>query len=167
LHPSLLLFLQSGFATIARGIDEVSLGKEIGSLGMQANGYNRIAGAILVGTALPTTFVETMKGIHGYTDEMLDALKEFVPWFSEDNVVAPMGNTKEGKPTYLDISYVFPYDTLIKPAITVLNDVSQGQKDGDSIKQDLFTGIMKGMTKIAEPFVQEAILNRSFSRCDN
>jgi hypothetical protein len=153
--------LQSGFATIARGIDEVSLGKEIGSLGMQANGYNRIAGAILVGTALPTTFVETMKGIHGYTDEMLDALKEFVPWFSEDNVVAPMGNTKEGKPTYLDISYVFPYDTLIKPAITVLNDVSQGQKDGDSIKQDLFTGIMKGMTKIAEPFVQEAILTEA------
>jgi len=153
--------LQSGFATIARGIDEVSLGKEIGSLGMQANGYNRIAGAILVGTALPTTFVELMKGTHGYTSEKLEALKEFIPWFSEDNIIAPMGDTKEGKPTYLDISYIYPYDTLVKPAITVLNDVSQGQKDGDSIKQDLFTGVMKGMTKIAEPFVQEAILTEA------
>jgi len=153
--------LQSGFATIARGIDEIALGKEIGSLGMQANGYNRIAGAILVGTVAPTVFVETMKGIHGYTDEMLDALKQFVPWFSEDNVVAPMGESKDGKPTYIDFSYIYPYDALIKPAVTVLNEVSQGQKNEDSIKQDLFAGIIKGVYRIAEPFVQEAIVTEA------
>ena len=148
---------------LGRGVDEYKLGKELGSKVLQARGVARITGAVTTGMATPVAAVELAKGIYGATDETIEAIREFVPWFQEGNLLQPLGKTEDGKGyRYRDLSYIFPYDTMVAPAIGVMAAVGKNENE-ESIKANIVQGAINGFAKLLSPFASEAMLTEKLA----
>ena len=148
---------------LAKGIDEIQLGKELGSSALQARGVARISGAITTGAAAPVAAVELAKGLYGATDETVEAIREFVPWFQENNVIQPLGKTEDGKGyKYRDLSYIFPYDTMVAPAVGVMASVGKGENE-ESVKANIVQGAVNGFGKLLAPFANESMLTEKLA----
>ena len=144
--------LRTGFNTIQRGIREV---KNPYTKGL---GMKRLAGVATTGIALPAGAVELGKQLSGFTDEQMQALKKFVPSWSENGLLVPTGiDSESGRPQYLDLSYIYPYDSLIRPVTTALNEISKGTETEEKIFKTLTDSAIVSMSELAKPFVSEAI----------
>jgi len=148
---------------LAKGVDEIQLGKELGSSALQARGVARISGAITTGAAAPVAAVELAKGLYGATDETVEAIREFVPWFQENNVIQPLGKTEDGKGyKYRDLSYIFPYDTMVAPAVGVMASVGKEENE-ESVKANIVQGAVNGFGKLLAPFANESMLTEKLA----
>ena len=90
---------------------------------------------------------------YGFTQEKLNALKEFVPWFSKDSTILPV--YVDGKYKYVDFSRGYFYDTIINPVQAIINAVEQ-DKDQPLIPR-LIDGFGRASHRLVEPFISEAI----------
>ena len=155
--------IRTSAGVLAKGVDEIQLGKELGSKALQARGVGRITGAITTGAAVPVAAVEMAKGLYGATDETIEAIREFVPWFQEGNLIQPLGKTEDGKGyRYRDLSYIFPYDTMVAPAIGVMAAVGKGENE-ESIKANILQGAINGFSKLISPFASESMLTEKLA----
>jgi len=144
--------VRTGLNTLQRGIREV---KNPFTRGV---GMKRLAGVATTSVALPLGAVELGKQMSGFTDEQMLALRKFVPYWSENGLLVPTGIDKEtGNPTYIDLSYIYPYDTLVRPATTLMNELSKGEKTEEALTKSLFDAGVTSMAELARPFVSESI----------
>jgi len=91
--------------------------------------------------------------LYGVTREQLNAIREVLPTWSEDNTILPI--YEDGKYKYIDFSHGFFYDTMIQPAQTTLSTV-QRNPDAPLVPM-ILESMVKAGGKVLEPFVQEAI----------
>jgi hypothetical protein len=138
---------RTGANTLTRGLKEVKdpIRKQIG--------YNSLMGQAFTYTALPAGAVEIFRGLYGITRDQLNAIREVLPTWSEDNTILPI--YEDGKYKYIDFSHGFFYDTMIQPAQTTLATV-QRNPDAPLVPM-ILESMTKAMGKVLEPFVQEAI----------
>ena len=116
-------------------------------------GLNSLAGQAFTYAVLPPAAVEIFRGLYGVTRDQLNAIREVLPTWSEDNTILPI--YEDGKYKYIDFSHGFFYDTMIQPAQTTLSTV---QIDPNApLVPSILDGMVKAMGKVLEPFVQEAI----------
>ena len=116
-------------------------------------GYNSLVSQAFTYAVLPPALVETFRGLYGITREQLNAIREMLPTWSEDNTILPV--YENGKYKYYDFSHGFFYDTMLQPVQTTLSTV---QRDLDKpVVPMLLDGMVKSMGKVLEPFIQEAI----------
>ena len=147
---------------LSKGVDEIRLGKELGSKALQARGLGRLAGAIATSTIVPAAAIEAAKGFYGMTDEKMAALREFLPWFQENNQIMPFGVTEDGKGyKFKDLSYILPYDVVVKPAVAVMAAVGKGDETDEEIKSKIIDGAVGGFATLMSPFTDEAILTEA------
>jgi len=138
---------RTGANTLTRGLKEVRdpIRKQIG--------YNSLVGQAFTYAVLPPAAVEIFRGLYGITRDQLNAIREVLPTWSEDNTILPI--YEDGKYKYIDFSHGFFYDTMIQPAQTTLSTV---QRDPNApLVPSILDGMVKAMGKVLEPFVQEAI----------
>jgi len=138
---------RTGANTLTRGLKEVKdpIRKQIG--------INSLTGQAFTYAVLPTAAVEIFRGLYGVTREQLNAIREVLPTWSEDNTILPI--YEDGKYKYIDFSHGFFYDTMIQPAQTTLSTV---QRDPNApLVPMILEGMTKAMGKVLEPFIQEAI----------
>lgn len=148
---------------LSKGIDEIQIGKELGSRALQARGLARIGGAITTGMAAPVAAVELAKGLYGATDETIEAIREFVPWFQEGNIIQPLGKTEDGKGyKYRDLSYVFPYEAMVAPAIGVMASVGKGDTE-QATQAQILQGAINGFAKLLAPFATESMFTEKLA----
>jgi len=149
---------------LSKGVDEISLGKQLGSKALQARGLARITGAITTAAVVPTAAIEAAKGIYGMTDEKMAALREFLPWFQDANQIMPFGVSEDGKGyKFKDLSYILPYDVVVKPAVATMAAVSKGDETDEEIKAKIIQGSIDGFGKLMAPFTDEAILTEAIA----
>ena len=121
-------------------------------------GIRRATGVLGTGAALPVGAVELGRQLSQFTDEEMAALRRFVPSWSENSLLVPTGrDEKTGNVQYLDLSYIYPYDSLLRPMRTVMNQLVEGETTDSAITARLTEGGIKAMSELAKPFLSEAI----------
>ena len=138
---------RTGVNTTARALKEIKdpVRKEIG--------YKSLVGQGFTYAALPPLAVESFRGLYGITRNQLEAMREVLPTWSEDNTILPV--YEDGKYKYIDFSHGFFYDTMIAPVQTTLAKV-QMNPDQPLIPM-MLEGMIKSTAKVFEPFIQESI----------
>ena len=138
---------RTGANTLTRGLKEARdpIRKQIG--------LNSLAGQAFTYAVLPPAAVEIFRGLYGVTRDQLNAIREVLPTWSEDNTILPI--YEDGKYKYIDFSHGFFYDTMIQPAQTTLSTVQRNPNA--PLVPSILDGMVKAMGKVLEPFVQEAI----------
>ena len=138
---------RTGVNTTARALKEIKdpVRKQIG--------YNSLIGQAFTYATLPPLLVESFRGLYGITRNQLNAIREVLPTWSEDNTILPV--YEDGKYKYIDFSHGFFYDTMIQPVQTTLATV---QRDPNApLVPQLLDGMVKATGKVFEPFIQESI----------
>ena len=116
-------------------------------------GYERLLGMTAAWATLPPLAVWGFSQAYGFTREKLNALKEFVPWFSADSTILPV--YVDGKYKYIDFSRGYFYDTIVNPVQAVITQVEK-DKEGPLVPA-LAEGMVRASWRLVEPFVSEAI----------
>ena len=73
--------------------------------------YNSLVGQGATYTAIPVIATEAFRLLYGITRDQVNALREVLPTWSEDNTILPV--YEDGKYKYIDFSHGFFYDTMI------------------------------------------------------
>ncbi len=138
---------RTGVNTTARALKEIKdpVRKQIG--------YNSLVGQAATYTAIPVIATEGFRYLYGITRNQVNAMREVLPTWSEDNTILPV--YENGKYKYIDFSHGFFYDTMIQPVQTTLSTV---QRDPNApLVPQLLDGMSKATAKVFEPFIQESI----------
>jgi hypothetical protein len=127
--------------------------KEIQNPILARIGYERAAGfATTVGILGPAA-VWGASQAYGFTKEKLMALREFVPYFSENSTLLPV--YEDGKYKYIDFSRAFFYDVVTAPVQTAFTEMNRREDEG--VIPSLAIGLTKAFAQLADPFVSESI----------
>ena len=127
--------------------------KEIQNPILARIGYERAAGfATTVGIIGPAA-VWGASQAYGFTKEKLMALREFVPYFSENSTLLPV--YEDGKYKYIDFSRAFFYDVVTAPVQTAFTEMNRREDEG--VIPSLAIGLVKAFAQLADPFVSESI----------
>ena len=116
-------------------------------------GWERATGfATTVGIIGPAAVWGGMQA-YGFTKDKLMALREFVPWFSEDSTLIPV--YEDGKYKYIDFSRAFFYDTVTNPIQAMFTELN---RDEDRpVIPAMTMGLVRAFARLVEPFVSESI----------
>jgi hypothetical protein len=116
-------------------------------------GYERAAGfATTIGILGPAAVWGTSQA-YGFTKEKLMALREFVPYFSENSTLLPV--YEDGKYKYIDFSRAFFYDVVTAPIQTAFTEMNR--REDEAVIPSLAIGLTKAFAQLADPFVSESI----------
>jgi len=152
-----LEIMRTGHNILQRSLDEIYSGiPELRSLGMKRLfGFGATVGGI------PYGMVEMFKSRHDVTDEEMEALRKFVPEWSKNSTLLPMGRDENGYLKYVDFSYSNAYDTLIRPFNSVINSISAGQDTRESTMESLGKGMQEGISELLQPYTSESIFTEA------
>lgn len=122
-------------------------------------GGRRIMGFAATAGLAGEAVQETSMMITGVTGEMIEALREIVPPWSQNSTLIPTSVDDKGRITgYVDYSYINPYDYLKRPVEGLLN----AMQDGKALDQDASTIVanMAGQVlgEMLSPFAEESII---------
>jgi len=122
-------------------------------------GQKRIASfGATTAVAIPTISA-IMKGLYGVTNDMIAAVREFVPDYSKNNAILVYVG-KDGLPRYVDASGGYVYDAFTQPATTIIANLEQERvfgPEGQPLVPGLVDGMIKSVGKLLAPFVSESI----------
>ncbi len=150
--------IRTGYNTIQRGLRELQVE------GFKQTGMRRLAGVATTAAVVPAGLVEFGKSLANMTDDDMRALRTFVPSWSENGLLMPVSkDEKTGKVKYIDLSYIFPYDTLVRPANTLLNEAAKGQQTGESLNKYLLDAGATSFYELSKPFISESIFFEAFA----
>jgi hypothetical protein len=152
-----LEIIRTGHNIFQRSIDEIYSGiPEIRDLGMKRLfSFGATVGGV------PYGLVEMYKSKNGVTDEEMDALRKFVPSWSKNSTLLPVGKDKNGYLQYIDFSYSNAYDTLIRPFNAIQGALVQGDQNKESVAAALAEGIQQSIFEILKPYTTESIFTEA------
>ena len=113
--------------------------------------------------AIPNAFRETGKALNNVTEDEMEALKRFVPDWSKNSTLIPVGRDKKGYLKYLDFSYSNAYDTLTRPVQSVYNAIAQGANSEESMKEAAGKGMLTAAKELMKPFAEESIFTQALT----
>ena len=116
-------------------------------------GWERAIGFATAVAVIPPLAVWGGMKMYGISKEKLYAIKEFLPWFSQDSTVIPV--YEDGKYKYIDFSRAFFYDTVTNPIQAIITKMEQNKDD--PVLPGLVKGMGAGLARLVEPFVSESI----------
>jgi len=116
-------------------------------------GKARLTGQALTYVTAPIVAVEGFRALYGISRDQLDAIRDFVPEWSKDNIILPI--YEDGKYKYVDFSHGFFYDTMTAPVTAVVNKVDE--LDEKPLIEGLTKGMIRAFGKAIQPFVSESI----------
>ena len=129
---------------------------EIKTPALRRIGWQRLIGMGTVTAAVPAGAVSFGQWLYGVTNEQLQAIKRFVPNWSENSTIVPLKD-EEGNFKYIDFSHANAYDTLARPFQTAINQVANGQLNDEAIMNNFVLGAMKGFGELSRPFISESM----------
>jgi hypothetical protein len=150
--------MRTGHNIFQQSIDEITSGiPELVGLG-----YKRLFsfGATIGG--VPYALSETFKAKNDVTNEEMNALRRVgVPEWSKNSTLLVTGKNEKGYPKYIDFSYSNAYDSLIRPFNAIVNSISNGVENKESLMKSLGEGMMDSMNELLKPYATESIFTEA------
>ena len=149
--------MRTGNNIIEQSIKEITSGiPDIAALG-----YRRLLSFGTVAGGIPIAMTEYFKAQNNVTDDEMEALRKFVPEWSKNSTLLPVGRDEKGYIKYVDFSYSNAYDTLTRPFRAVMNEIGAGEATEDSLKKALGKGLTESIIELMEPFASESIFTEA------
>ena len=120
-------------------------------------GYKRLIGFGATTVAVPAAITESFKTIYNVGEDEMDALRRFVPDWSKNSTLVPIRDKETGNLKYVDFSHANAYDTMVRPFVTMLNNVRDGNKDEAPVMESLMRGMFEATKELGSPFISESI----------
>ena len=149
--------MRTGNNIITQSIDEITSGIPQ----LKALGTRRLLSFGTTVGGIPIALTEVFKAKNNVTEEEMSALRKFVPEWSKNSTLLPVGRDENGYLKYVDLSYSTAYDFLLRPYTTVVNAIAQTDGTEESLKQALGEGLSEGVVELMEPFVSESIFTEA------
>jgi len=180
-----LEIMRSGSNIYASAIDEISFGKKLMKLaeesGTQSNissilskedlvkagkllqgvGHRRLFGFGMTTIGLPITLTAGFQAINNVNNDELNSLRRFVPEWSRNSTLLPVGRNEKGYLKYIDFSYANAYDPIVRPLGAIMTELTQGNATKESLMASLGKGLMQGTSEILKPFASESIYTQA------
>jgi hypothetical protein len=152
-----LEMMRTGNNIYTQAIKEITSGiPEIKAIGLR-----RLMSFGMTVGGIPLAVVQTGKALNNVTDEELNALRRYVPEWSKNSTLVPTGRDEKGYLKYIDFSYANPYDVLIRPFNSILNQISEGKDTKESLSKALGEGLIEGASELLKPFASESIFTEA------
>ena len=124
-------------------------------------GWKRLFSFASTTAAIPYGATAWFKNKHGVDDEEMQALRRYVPPWSKNSTLLPMGRDENGYLKYVDFSYGNAYDVLIRPFNAIMNEFANGAATEQSLMAALGKGTADAFMEISDPFVSESIFTEA------
>jgi len=119
-------------------------------------GFKRLMGMSTTLAGVPIAVTEGAKALYDVADEEIDAMRRFVPDWSKNSTIVPIRDD-DGDLRYVDFSHSNAYDLMARPFRTLMNNIQEGQQDGDTLLEGFVNGTMEASGEIMNPFISESI----------
>lgn len=106
----------------------------------------RIAGSLIAATSTGALSLTTAALVYDGHEEKEEAMREFLPPWSENSQLAHLGRNAEGSPLIIDIGFTDPYAYAKKPLMAFMRG------------EDWQDGLMQAALEAGEPFFGREIL---------
>ena len=152
-----LEIMRTGHNILQQSIDEITSGiPELVGLG-----YKRLFSFGATVGGVPYGLTEMFKAKNDVTDKELDALRKFVPEWSQNSTLLPTGRDEDGNLKYIDFSYMNAYDTLIRPFNSIITQLGQGVENKESLMKSLGEGMAESTVELLKPYTTESIFTEA------
>jgi len=152
-----LEIMRTGHNIFQQSIDEITSGiPELVGLG-----YKRLFSFGATVGGVPYGLVEMFKAKNDVTDKEMDALRKFVPEWSQNSTLIPTGRDENGNLKYIDFSYANAYDTLIRPFNAIVNQLGEGDLNRESLMNSLGQGMIESSAELLKPYATESIFTEA------
>ena len=145
--------LRNTVFSVKQGIKELGTANSV----IKTRGAKRLAGNIVIGGFGLKVANETYNNARGYTEDIIKAIKAFVPSWSEDSNITVLNDDPENI-QYVDSSYTFPYDILHRPIRTAVNEWYNGKRDNKTLDEVIIQSGIASIEEFARYFLDESIL---------
>jgi hypothetical protein len=180
-----LEIMRTGNSIYTSAIDEITFGKKLMKLaeesGTQSNmskilnnqdlakagkllqgvGHRRLFGFGITTSGLPIALTAGFQAINNVSDDELNSLRRFVPQWSRNSTLLPVGRNEKGYLKYIDFSYANAYDPIVRPFGAIMTELTQGNATKESLMASLGKGLMQGTSEILKPFASESIYTQA------
>jgi len=152
-----LEIMRTGHNIFQQSIDEMTSGiPELVGLGRKRLfSFGATVGGV------PYGLVEMFKSQNDVTDKEMDALRKFVPEWSQNSTLLPTGRDENGNLKYIDFSYMNAYDTLIRPFNAILTQLGEGNENRESLMNSLGQGMIESSAELLKPYATESIFTEA------
>jgi hypothetical protein len=124
--------------------------------GSWGTGFKRLMGMSTTLVGIPIAVTEGAKALYDVADEEIDAMRRFVPDWSKNSTLVPIKDD-DGQLRYIDFSHSNAYDLMARPFRTLMNNIQEGQEDGDTLLEGFVNGTMEASSELMNPFISESI----------
>jgi len=123
-------------------------------------GTKRLLGVTAFGGLMGQGAVELGQLTSGVSDKTLNALKEYLPGWSQNSSIVPI---KQGGQLYfIDFSHSNAYDLLMRPARAAINGFNQSQENEEAVLKSIGDAGFEAIAELAQPFISESIITEWF-----
>jgi hypothetical protein len=123
--------------------------------GRFGTGFKRLLGMSTTLTGIPIAVTEGAKALYDVSEDEIDAMRRFVPDWSKNSTLIPVKD--DGDLRYVDFSHSNAYDLMARPFRTLMNNIQEGQQDGDTLLEGFVNGTMEASGELMNPFISESI----------
>jgi len=124
--------------------------------GRFGTGFKRLLGMSTTLTGIPIAVTEGAKALYDVSEDEIDAMRRFVPDWSKNSTLVPIKDD-DGDLRYVDFSHSNAYDLMARPFRTLMNNIQEGQQDGDTLLEGFVNGTMEASGELMNPFISESI----------
>ena len=124
--------------------------------GSFGTGFKRLMGMSTTLVGVPIAVTEGAKALYDVTEDEIDAMRRFVPDWSKNSTIVPTRDD-DGELRYTDFSHSNAYDLMARPFRTLINNIQEGEQDGDTLLKGFVNGTMEASGEIMNPFISESI----------
>jgi len=124
--------------------------------GRFGTGFKRLMGMSTTLVGVPIAVTEGAKALYDVAEDEIDAMRRFVPDWSKNSTLVPIKDD-DGDLRYIDFSHSNAYDLMARPFRTLMNNIQEGQEDGETLLQGFVNGTMEATGEIMNPFISESI----------
>ena len=144
-----LEIIRTGINTTRQGL------KEVMNPMTRGIGIGRLGGVATFGLGLGKGLQEGAQLVSGVSNEQLNALREYLPEWSQDSSLIPI--KQNGEIYYIDFSHTNAYDTLTLPWRAAVNGFGAARDEGQSVLESFDDAATRALIKFTSPFVEESI----------
>lgn len=147
--------LRTGYNTLKYAVDELASD----NAAIREIGARRLMGLSTVTIGAPAAITYAAEQATGVSEEEMDAIKRYfsAPW-QKNSVLVPTGRKDNGNITYVDFSYMNPYDYLARPTEAVRNAWIDGSIKDAGFAEKVFKSGIASMGEMIKPFVEPSIM---------
>ena len=124
--------------------------------GRFGTGFKRLMGMSTTLVGVPIAVTEGAKALYNVTEDEIDAMRRFVPDWSKNSTLVPIKDD-DGDLRYIDFSHSNAYDLMARPFRTLMNNIQEGEQDGDTLLKGFVDGAIEASGELMNPFISESI----------